>query len=101
MLKEYPRDRFVALTLDLGVRSTIDKLAETITDLLPDGLDYLINNAAVCSQKLTPFEKLLVGSTQPVFLVITSCTAGIRTSSKKSCASTRSHRCTSSRSFCP
>ncbi|EPS94627.1 hypothetical protein FOMPIDRAFT_1033256 [Fomitopsis schrenkii] len=59
LLQEYPRDRFIALALDLAIRSTIDKLAETVAGLLPEsGLDYLIHNAAACSQKLTPFEHL-------------------------------------------
>ncbi|KAH9839384.1 uncharacterized protein C8Q71DRAFT_509623 [Rhodofomes roseus] len=58
LTKEYPSDRFASVALNLLVKYTIDKAAEDTAALLPNGLDYLVNNAGVCHQNVVPFESV-------------------------------------------
>lgn len=54
------KDRLTVLALDISDPAQILKVAEEVEKLLPDGLDYLINNAGISYQPLTTFEDLYV-----------------------------------------
>ncbi|KAH9935618.1 putative short-chain dehydrogenases/reductase [Fomitopsis serialis] len=78
LAKEHPSDRFATISLDLSSKHTMDKAAEVTEALLPDGLDYLVSNAAVCHQNVTPFdqidvnvleEELCVNAAAPLYLL--------------------------------
>ncbi|KAF8182633.1 hypothetical protein BJ912DRAFT_977346 [Pholiota molesta] len=44
--------------LDISSQESVDKAVETVTPLLPNGLDYLVNNAGKNPQPTTSFEEL-------------------------------------------
>lgn len=44
--------------LDISSQQSVDKAVETVTPLLPNGLDYLVNNAGKNPQPKTSFEDL-------------------------------------------
>jgi NAD(P)-dependent dehydrogenase (short-subunit alcohol dehydrogenase family) len=46
------------VTLEITSQSSIDAAVATVTPLLPNGLDYLVNNAGKNPQPLTKFEDL-------------------------------------------
>ncbi len=46
--------------MDISDPAQILKVAEEVQKLLPDGLDYLVNNAGISHQPLTTFEDLYV-----------------------------------------
>ena len=48
------------VALDITNQSSIDAAVEVVTPLLPNGLDYLVNNAGQAPQPLTKFEDLYV-----------------------------------------
>lgn len=56
----YPKDRLALIELDITNITSVKKAAEEAAALLPNGLDYLINNAGICLQIMTPFEDLCV-----------------------------------------
>ncbi|KZT72203.1 NAD(P)-binding protein [Daedalea quercina L-15889] len=75
---EYPSNRFATVALDLLKRRSVDEAAEGAAILLPNGLDYLVSNAAVCHQNITPFdqidvdileEELVVNTAAPLYLL--------------------------------
>ncbi|KAI0930124.1 hypothetical protein AcW1_008886 [Taiwanofungus camphoratus] len=74
----YPRDRLALIAFDLAIPAKIERAAEEASLLLPNGLDYYINNAAVCLQPLTGFadidlklltEEIYINTVAPVQLV--------------------------------
>ena len=56
---KYPKTCLALLKLNVNVAS-IKKAAEEVERLLPNGLDYLINNAGISPQPMTSFEDLCV-----------------------------------------
>ncbi|PPR06691.1 hypothetical protein CVT26_001452 [Gymnopilus dilepis] len=46
------------VALDITSQSSIDAAVDVVTPLLPNGLDYLVNNAGQAPQPLTKFEDL-------------------------------------------
>jgi NAD(P)-dependent dehydrogenase (short-subunit alcohol dehydrogenase family) len=44
--------------LDISSQESVDKAVEAVTPLLPNGLDYLVNNAGKNPQPTTSFEEL-------------------------------------------
>jgi NAD(P)-dependent dehydrogenase (short-subunit alcohol dehydrogenase family) len=57
---KYPKTRLALVELDVTDVTSIKKAAEEVTTLLPNGLDYLINNAGISPQPMTSFEDLCV-----------------------------------------
>ncbi|KAI0074997.1 NAD(P)-binding protein [Panus rudis PR-1116 ss-1] len=60
LASKYPSRQLVLMQLDTTVPEQISNAAKEAARLLPDGLDYLINNAAINEQALTPFDELNV-----------------------------------------
>ncbi|KZT03449.1 NAD(P)-binding protein [Laetiporus sulphureus 93-53] len=58
LAKEYSKDRLVLFRLDVLDFASYDALAAKVAPLLPNGLDYLINNAGVSYQDYIPFDKI-------------------------------------------
>ena len=56
----YPKNRLALIELDITDVTSVKKAAEEAAALLPNGLDYLINNAGISLQTMTPFEDLCV-----------------------------------------
>ncbi|KAL4245025.1 short-chain dehydrogenases/reductases (SDR) family protein [Abortiporus biennis] len=57
--RQYPdNSRLALITLDVGKPEEIVKAAEEATKLLPDGLDVLINNAAILKNILETFDEI-------------------------------------------
>lgn len=54
----YPKNRLALIELDITDVTSVKKAAEEAAALLPNGLDYLINNAGISLQIMTPFEDL-------------------------------------------
>ncbi|KDR79276.1 hypothetical protein GALMADRAFT_243198 [Galerina marginata CBS 339.88] len=54
---KHPKHVFV-LDLDVNSDASVAKAVETVTPILPNGLDYLVNNAGYNPQPLTKFEDL-------------------------------------------
>ncbi|KAF8958901.1 hypothetical protein BDZ97DRAFT_1667971 [Flammula alnicola] len=54
---KYPKNIKV-VALDVTSQESVDKAVETVTPLLPNGLDYLVNNAGKNPQPNTRFEDL-------------------------------------------
>lgn len=54
----YPETRLALVELNVADVASIKKAAEEVATLLPDGLDYLINNAGINPQPMTSFEDL-------------------------------------------
>ncbi|KAI0789875.1 hypothetical protein C8Q75DRAFT_762928 [Abortiporus biennis] len=59
LAKQYTdASRLVVLPLDISQSAEITKIAEEVTKILPNGLDYLVNNAGVDFQGSATFENL-------------------------------------------
>jgi len=58
LTKKYPRSRLVVVQIDVTEVASIQKAVEELTTLLPNGLDYLVNNAGIHPQPLTSFQDL-------------------------------------------
>lgn len=56
----YPETRLALVELNVADVASIKKAAEEVATLLPNGLDYLINNAGINPQPMTSFEDLCV-----------------------------------------
>jgi len=56
----YPTTRLALVELNVTDVASIKKAAEEVATLLPNGLDYLINNAGISPQPMTSFEDLCV-----------------------------------------
>ena len=57
---KYPKTRLALVELNVTDVASIKKAAEEVATLLPNGLDYLINNAGIMPQPMTSFEDLCV-----------------------------------------
>lgn len=70
-------DRLALVTLDLAESSSIRRAVEEASRLLPHGLDYLVNNAAVILQSsaVRTFEEMYVC---PFLIIHPSCLMGSR-----------------------
>jgi len=58
LASKYPKERLQLVHLDVADATSVEKAVEIVTPLLPGGLDYLINNAAIHPQPLVKFEDL-------------------------------------------
>ncbi|KAF5336368.1 hypothetical protein D9611_006578 [Ephemerocybe angulata] len=56
--EKYPSSRLALVKLDVTKSDDIAKAVETITPLLPNGLDHFISNAGVFPQPLATFDEL-------------------------------------------
>jgi NAD(P)-dependent dehydrogenase (short-subunit alcohol dehydrogenase family) len=56
----YPKNRLALIELDVTDVTSAKTAAEEAAALLPNGLDYLINNAGISLQMMTSFEDLCV-----------------------------------------
>ena len=56
----YPKNRLALIELDITDITSVKKASEEAAALLPNGLDYLINNASISLQIMTPLEVLCV-----------------------------------------
>ncbi|EPT04505.1 NAD-binding protein [Fomitopsis schrenkii] len=54
----YHNDRFAVVTIDYSDYASIEQAAEEAAKILPNGLDYLISNAAISLQENVPFEQI-------------------------------------------
>jgi len=50
LVPKFSKERLALVTLDYADTSSIEKAATEASELLPDGLDYLISNAGTSSQ---------------------------------------------------
>ena len=57
---KYPKTCLALVKLNVTNVASIKKAAEEVAMLLPDGLDYLINNAGISPRPMTSFEDLWV-----------------------------------------
>ncbi|EDR12976.1 uncharacterized protein LACBIDRAFT_312065 [Laccaria bicolor S238N-H82] len=58
LASKYPKTRLALIELNVTDVASIEKAAEEVATLLPNGLDYLINNAGIMPQPMTSFEDL-------------------------------------------
>ena len=57
---KYSKTCLAPVELNVTDVASIKKAAEEVATLLPNGLDYLINNAGISPQPMTSFEDLCV-----------------------------------------
>ncbi|PPR06690.1 LOW QUALITY PROTEIN: hypothetical protein CVT26_001451 [Gymnopilus dilepis] len=58
LTSKYPQDRLQIIQLDVADRVSVDEAVKKLWSLLPEGLDYLVNNAGVHPQPWAKFEDL-------------------------------------------
>lgn len=59
LASQYPKDRLQLVRLDVANSVSVVEAVGMVTSLVPNGLDYLVNNAGVHPQPLTKFEDML------------------------------------------
>ncbi|TFK36262.1 putative short-chain dehydrogenases/reductase [Crucibulum laeve] len=74
---KYPKDRLFIVKLDVQSEESVAEAVKEITPLLPNGLDYVINNAGVHIQPMTSFaeinikeliEEVIFNTTAPIIV---------------------------------
>ncbi|KAF8886617.1 hypothetical protein CPB84DRAFT_1749925 [Gymnopilus junonius] len=58
LASKYPKDRLQLLRLDVANTANVQEVVAQVSSLLPNGLDYLVNNAGVHPQPITKFEDI-------------------------------------------
>ncbi|KAI0789877.1 hypothetical protein C8Q75DRAFT_806537 [Abortiporus biennis] len=59
LAKQYPDpNRLIILKLDISSYENIDEIGKQVEQILPNGLDYLINNAGLSQQSLVSFDDI-------------------------------------------
>ena len=60
----YPQDQFAVVTMDYSSHPSIQEATSEAAKVLPNGLDYLINNAGVSLQESATFDEMYDSSSQ-------------------------------------